>query len=142
MRSFRCQEWIYGPNTLDNFCSFVHTGLMANDHYEVRARVAKVARLVEAARVLRLTAAEVAGADSPQAGAERMSQLVKLSGVREPSPQTWRLVVRHLERDEQTLASYAAALAEGVPMPRTARAGRFSEWSSRGIVGDRVGAVA
>ena len=109
---------------------------MASNRYEVAGRVRKVQALLGAARVLHLTAETVATSIDARA------RLVSLAKVNEPSRETWRTVVRHLQKDEEALAAYAAALADGRPMPRTARPGQFREWSERGIVGDRHEAVA
>lgn len=74
---------------------------MAKDRYEVAGRVRKVTALLGAARVLHITAAQVA--TDPQARA----QLVGLAKVLDPSDETWRRLVEAMIRDEATLASYA-----------------------------------
>lgn len=108
----------------------------ANRH-EVAGRVRKTQAILGAARVLHLTAAQVA------TDLDARAQLVNLADVIEPSNETWHQVVAAMIRDEATLAGYAAAAAARQPMPRRpASAGQFAEWASRGVAHDRVGASA
>lgn len=108
---------------------------MGSSRYEIAGRVRKTQALLGAARVLHLTAADIA------TDVDARARLVDLAGVIEPSDETWRQVVRAMIRDEVILAGYAAAIADGRPMPRTARNGQFAEWAGRGIVHDRIGAA-